>query len=143
MLCLHLLLPTAFPAPESRRADCNAFYPSGESEVELCCGAIEMRNAREGAGMRALLWPEGSLKPVPTSAIAPPAPPQVQLVYTNEDGPIGNRAIVVNVHGTKVLFVPAVFAAVLAFVSTGRSFTVCHAPLPQTPYHPTGGVIDM
>eukprot|EP00966_Prymnesium_polylepis_P249053 5758337-Prymnesium_polylepis.1 len=60
-------------------------HVSGENEVELSCGAIEMCNAREGAGMRPLVWPESTLQPVP-GAGGPPPPPQVQLVYTNEGG---------------------------------------------------------
>jgi len=88
------------------------------SEIECSCGAVEMCNARKGAGMRALLCADANLPQKPKDESAPLSPPQVQFIYSNEL-PSGNRVIVANVHGTKMLLVPVVFASVHAFFVSG------------------------
>lgn len=95
---------------------------SGEREIELSCGEIELCNARKGADQQRLLWSESVLHPV--KAFSAPLPAQLQLVYTTE-ADSGNRSLVANLHGTKMLLVPSILSAIYEFLcgspgETGR-----------------------
>lgn len=81
--------------------------------------------------MRPLLWAEGRLWHKPKEEKSPPPPPQVQLVYTSDGSP-HHQTLVANIHGSKLLFVPPVFAAIKGFFSSNDTPSAAAQALPNS-----------
>ena len=104
---------------------------TGDLEVALSCGSVELRSTRAQAtgGMERLLWGEHPARTTPGG------PPQLHLVYSTEEGGTA-RTLVANLHGTKVNLLFGAFLATADFFVASDARPAA-GTLPQPAAQPT------